>query len=323
MTLAPGMLTMSSTTAAPSLEGQHLQKITPLKIQPIPYQGSKRALAPVILEHAPRNVDTLYEPFAGSAAFTLLAATNKVAKHYVIGDALHDLIELWKMIVSSPEATGNAYKLLWLGQKEDDQGYYNRIRSEYNADRDPIKLLYLITRCVKNAVRFGKKGDFTQSHDKRRLGVHPERMAESISYASHVLKGKVTFFSGDFRDCLQGAHSGDLVYMDPPYQGTTYGRDKRYFQGLQSDDLADVLRSLNQRDVRFLLSYDGMTGGVEYGQSLPQDIKARRIFLNAGRSSQATLIGKDSITVESLYISSNLQPEHKHSIVEKQVELAF
>jgi len=43
---------------------------------PIPYQGSKRNLAPDIMRYFPADVDTLIEPFAGSAAITLTAATH-------------------------------------------------------------------------------------------------------------------------------------------------------------------------------------------------------------------------------------------------------
>ena len=43
---------------------------------PIPYQGSKRRLADQILRYAPTPIQTLYEPFAGSAAITLAAAAS-------------------------------------------------------------------------------------------------------------------------------------------------------------------------------------------------------------------------------------------------------
>ena len=55
-----------------------LIKTSPLRVQPIPYQGSKRSLAPVILEHAPEKVQVLYEPFAGSAAVS--ASADRASK---------------------------------------------------------------------------------------------------------------------------------------------------------------------------------------------------------------------------------------------------
>jgi DNA adenine methylase len=293
-----------------------------LRIQPIPYQGSKRALAPIILEHAPRSVEVLYEPFAGSAALTLMAASRGIANHYVIGDSLHDIINLWDMIINHPKKAADAYEQLWLEQHNAGVDYFNTIRASYNRDRDPIKLLYLIARCVKNAVRFNRRGEFTQSVDKRRLGMIPGKMRNNIHQSSELLRGRVTLFAGDFKDCIRTASANDLVYMDPPYQGTTYGKDKRYFEQLEREILSDALRELNRLSVPFLLSYDGMLGEVEYGESLPEDINARRIFLNAGRSSQATLMGKKAITVESLYISACLSGGHKAPLAAEQTALA-
>ncbi|MCK4459049.1 MAG: DNA adenine methylase, partial [Methanosarcinales archaeon] len=42
---------------------------------PIPYQGSKRNIARTILSFFPHQFDTLVEPFAGSAAISLAAAS--------------------------------------------------------------------------------------------------------------------------------------------------------------------------------------------------------------------------------------------------------
>ncbi len=299
-----------------------MSKVTPLKIQPIPYQGSKRTLSPVILEHAPTKIEVLYEPFAGSAALTLLAASRGLAQHYVIGDALPDLINLWDMIINNPTSTANSYENIWNGQQSSGLDYFNTVRFSYNKDRDPIKLLYLIARCVKNAVRFNKDGNFTQSVDKRRLGMTPAKMRRNIETTSNLLKGRVSLFSGDFKDCIHDANNRDLVYMDPPYQGTTYGKDKRYFEQLEREKLNHVLRELNGRDVPFLLSYDGMLDGIEYGEALPEDINAKRMFLNAGRSSQATLSGRTAITVESLYISFTLSPSHEEMKDTKQIAMA-
>lgn len=270
---------------------------------PIPYQGSKRNLAATICGLFPDSVDTLFEPFVGSGAITIFAARHNLARRFVIGDSLPPLIDLWKQIVEEPAATANKYESVWSGQAEGVSDYFNSVRERFNRDGDPVDLLYLIARCVKNAVRFNKFGKFTQSVDKRRLGMHPSKMRESILGVSHLLKGKTKFFCGDFRDTISAATERDLVYMDPPYQGTTYGRDKRYFAQLEREHLIEALADLNARLVPFLLSYDGMSGNVVYGEVLPAHLEMRRILINAGRSSQATLNGRDDVTVESLYVS--------------------
>ena len=72
---------------------------------PVPYQGSKRQLAPLISPHIPRGVRTFFEPFAGSAAMTLHAARHGLARRFVIGDSLAAIVELWKGIAEHPEDT--------------------------------------------------------------------------------------------------------------------------------------------------------------------------------------------------------------------------
>jgi DNA adenine methylase len=284
---------------------------------PIPYQGSKRVLAPAIGSLFPNDVDTLYEPFSGSAAISLYAAYHNLAKRFVIGDTLPSLIALWREIIANPVSVAAEYEQVWTGQVNGDSNYFNCVRERFNQEGNPVDLLYLITRCVKNAVRFNKFGKFTQSADKRRMGMHPNKMYVAVNGASTLLKGKVEFFCGDFSETISSAGQRDLVYMDPPYQGTTYGRDKRYFTQLEREHLIRALSHLNERNVPFLLSYDGMSGDVVYGEALPDYLEAKRLLLDAGRSSQATLNGKNSMTIESLYVSQNISANIKSNITNK------
>lgn len=96
-----------------------------------------------------------------------------------------------------------------------------KVRSDFNKDNDPVKLLYLMARCVKNAIRFNSSGEFNQSQDKRRLGTKPEKIHQNLLQVSALLKEQTELFSGDFRLLTQNATANDLVYMDPPWQGTS------------------------------------------------------------------------------------------------------
>ncbi|MCZ8086153.1 MAG: DNA adenine methylase [Brevundimonas sp.] len=273
---------------------------------PIPYQGSKRNLAQLIAPCIPANIDRWYEPFAGSAAMTIWAASRGVANRYIISDALIPITELWSAIIEHPAETSARYREVWYGQSTAGIGYFNEVRSRYNDHRDPIDLLYLICRCVKNAVRFNKAGRFTQSHDKRRLGMRPEKMEAAIAETSQLLRGKTEVRAGDWLQTTADAGKNDFVYMDPPYLGTTVGRDKRYAEQLELDRLTAGLADLLTRRIRFALSYDGMTGEKTYGPPLPSELGLTRLLLHAGKSSQATLSGRSEETIESLYLSPGL-----------------
>lgn len=280
---------------------------------PIPYQGSKRTQAPqiatLIRSHGP--VRKLYEPFCGSAAVTIHTASKGLADHFVLGDTCGPLVDIWRSIVATPDMLANQYAELWHGQQSNDPDYYSRVRAQFNdVEAQPHLLLYLIARCVKNAIRFNAKGRFTQSADKRRLGMRPEKMREEIFGVHHLLKERTDCFSGDFEGCLHDATPDDLVYMDPPYQGTSVGRDKRYFDQLSRERLISVLSDLNERRIPWILSYDGSTGSKSYGEPLPNHLRAHHMSIHVGRSSQATLNGRQEETVESLYLSPELKTVH-------------
>ena len=48
--------------------------------QPFQYQGSQRALAPLILQYLPISTTRLVEPFCGSAALSIATAARGRAK---------------------------------------------------------------------------------------------------------------------------------------------------------------------------------------------------------------------------------------------------
>jgi DNA adenine methylase len=278
---------------------------------PIPYQGSKRRLAAAILSHVPANrYVRLIEPFAGSAAVTLAAASQKKFRSYVIGDALEPLARLWQMVIHDPALVAEEYGKLWHREREKPIAAYYEIRSEFNTDRNPAKLLYLLARCVKNAVRFNPAGEFNQSPDKRRKGTHPQTMRAALFAAHGLLAGNSHAVHSDFLPLFLSAREGDLFYLDPPYQGTSEGRDQRYIAGVSRDRMLDALTILNERRIPFILSYDGSCGERNYGEPLPETV-ARRVLLDVGRSSQATLNGRDEVTIESLYMSHAIPASRK------------
>lgn len=273
---------------------------------PLPYQGSKRALAGRILARLPGRVATLHEPFAGSAAVSLAALYAGRAGAVVLNDANQPLMALWSAVLDDPHHLADGYARLWQEQLADPAAYFTRVRAEFNADPAPHRLLYLLARCVKAAVRYNARGEFNQAADRRRLGARPEAMRARLVGAHRLLAGRARLTAGDYRDALAAVGPGDVVYLDPPYQGVSTGRDGRYVGGVAVAEIADVLAELVERDVAFCLSYDGRCGATAYGELLPDTLGLARIELDAGRSASATLHGRSDRTVESLYLSPAL-----------------
>ncbi len=274
---------------------------------PIPYQGSKRNLANRILRFFPDDVNRLVEPFAGSAAISIASAYYFKADKFWINDINEPLIKLWEKIINSPEYLVKKYHDIWLGQIDREEEYYYEIRNLFNKTHKPEYLLFLLAKCVKAAVRYNSSGEFNQSPDKRRKGRRPENMRTDILRVSQLLKGKSKLTSLNYEDLIDDLTEGDLVYLDPPYQGTGKNGGFRYFEDVKFDDFMIFLFQLNKKEIPFILSYDGRTGNKVFGRPLPKELNLTKIEIDAGRSSTATLHSRKQNTFEALYISEYLK----------------
>jgi DNA adenine methylase len=273
---------------------------------PIPYQGSKRNIARFILSFLPHQAGTLVEPFAGSAAVSLAAAGYGRASRFHLNDINEPLMALWREIIYSPTAIADGYEKLWCEQQGKEREFYDFVRGEFNGTKRPDYLLYLLARCVKASVRYNAEGAFNQSPDNRRKGRDPKNMRDDIFAASHLLRGRTTITSVDYRAALEQVSIDDVLYMDPPYQGVSNNKDPRYYNGMDFDGFVCSLQDLLNHGIPFILSYDGRTGQKTYGQPLPPTLELHHIEVRVGRSAQSTLLGGDDITYESVYLSNEL-----------------
>jgi len=277
----------------------------------IQYQGSKRKLAPAIIESMPQHVDRLIEPFCGVCAVSIAAAINGKASSYWLNDINRPLVLIMQEAVDNPDNLSAEYEVIWQSQFEgngDHIAHFFHERELFNQGKEyqtPARLLYLLARCVKGAVRYGLNGQMNQSADKRRHGTKPATIRKNALLISSLLKGKCSFTALDYKEVLSQCGSDDFIYMDPPYQGTSFTRDSRYYQGVNRNELLACLSRLNRSRVPWLLSYDGKTGTKTYGEDIPPEVGIKKL-LYSGKSSQASLLGRSEDTYEALYSSPNL-----------------
>ena len=282
--------------------------VTPHIVQ---YQGSKRNLAPQILQYIPKKFNRLIEPFAGMAAITIAVAKQRRADHYLLNDLNEPLVNVLKECIKHPQRLIDDYTRVWSEQLTYQGGsveHFYKVRDDFNkGNQSAANMLYLLARCVKGSVRYSSSGQFNQSPDKRRMGTNPKNLARNVFLISSYLKDKTEFSSVDYREVTRNARRGDVVYMDPPYQGVCSSRDCRYFSGIDFNDFVECVDDLNRRGIDFIISYDGTCGDKQYGIDLPEELGLRKIMLNAGLSSQSLLLGKKETTVEALYLSHHLR----------------
>jgi DNA adenine methylase len=288
---------------------------------PIPYQGSKRNLSGQILRFFPTNFDRLIEPFAGSAAISIASAYYFKASKFIINDINEPLIKLWEEIIDNPESMIKSYHDIWQGQLMNHEEYYYKIRDGFNKTQNPEYLLFLLAKCVKAAVRYNANGQFNQSLDKRRLGRSPQKMRDDILAVSNLLNGKIEYFSESYQNVFDLATKNDLLYIDPPYQGTGMNGGFNYAGNIEFDSFMVSLFELNHKKIPYILSFDGRTGDKTFGNPLSKDLNLLKVEINAGRSSQATLLKRNEITFEAIYLSPSLVKKiDLQAIIGKQPE---
>lgn len=272
---------------------------------PFPYQGSKRYLANAIVPLIPNDTRRFIEPFCGSAAVSIAAKYTKKVDEVILADINGPLIDLWKTIIDDPERLVKQYEKMWNEQLDSPKEYFNSIRSDFNNDSDPAKLLYLLNRIVKGAVRYGKDGRFNQSADNRRLGAKPS-IVKSRILGVHSIMSNTKPIVSDYAPIVLDAAPEDVIYMDPPYQGTSMQSDHRYAASLQRDDFELILHEMNKRNLSFIISYDVIDNKTSYGNPLSDSLNLTHLHVAAGTSTQATLLGIKKTTIESIYLSSAL-----------------
>lgn len=224
----------------------------------IKWVGGKRQLLPQLIDSLPPKYNTYFEPFIGGGALLLRLAPS----HAVINDFNDELTNTYIQIRDNLE---QVVTLLKQHQSNDSKDYYLDIRS---ADRDErfikmsgaqraARFIYLNKAGYNGLWRVNSKGQNNVpygSHKKLNL------ISKSLNADSQYLKNNdVTIKTGDYRDAVKQAKSGDLVYFDPPYiplnptsSFTTYTRDG--FGMIQQKQLRDLALELSKKNVQVMLS---------------------------------------------------------------------
>jgi DNA adenine methylase len=274
----------------------------------VKWTGSKRGQARAIVAEFPDHGRYL-EPFLGGGAVLYQLAPRPGA---VAGDLYAPLVTLWQRVQSEPQQVIDGYERRWTAlQHELDEleraalprgsgrpRVFYDVRARFNRTRDPLDLVFLMRTCVNGIVRFNAAGRFNNSFHLTRRGMQPTRFAEGVRAWHRVLRD-VELVCGDYVETLARARAGDLAYLDPPYAGSR----NRYCADLDLARLFDALEDLNQRGVRWALSFDGRRGARDLRIEVPPELYTRRLLLRSGHSAvKRVLDGPLEVVEESLYL---------------------
>lgn len=254
--------------------------VTPFKAQLLKWIGNKQRFAHEIASYFPSDFGTYYEPFLGSGAVLATLSPERA----VGSDVFTPLIEIWQTLHNSPEELKRWYADRWhafkAGKKVDE---FERIKAGYNARPNGADLLFLCRSCYGGVVRFRKRDGYCSTP----CGVHdpisPESFGKRVDDWHRRTKG-TRFVRADYREIMDSAKAGDMIYCDPPYthsQAILYGA-----QSFRLKKLFATIAECKSRGVAVALSIDGMKRTEKHVCNLPipDGLFEREVFVNCGRS---------------------------------------
>ncbi len=216
------------------------------------WAGSKQNIIERIKAVLPAG-RTLIEPFAGSCAISLNTDYNS----YLLSDTNKDLINLYKNL----QAEGDSfiqYCRTFFTEENKTRKRFNELRNAFNTTSDlrlkGAQFLYLNRYCYNGLCRYNSKGIFNSPFGR----LKPYFPEEEMRYFYTRLKNAV-FECSDFRDVMNRATEGCVVYADPPYDPLTATSNFTTYSsgGFNKKDQADLVRlarQLTERGVPVLIS---------------------------------------------------------------------
>ncbi|WP_338889925.1 DNA adenine methylase [Rhodococcus sovatensis] len=258
------------------------EPIAPFKTQLLKWIGNKQRFAHEIASYFPQDVGTYFEPFVGSGA---VLGTYAPVRGFA-SDALGPLAEIWTTLSEDPELLKEWYaerRNLVDPEFTNKSEVYEKVKASYNFTPNGADLLYICRSCYGGVVRFRKADHYLSTP----CGVHKPVSSESFSKRvdtwSERVKG-TKFAHLDYREAMQSAVAGDLVYCDPPYtdtQAILYGA-----QQFLLEDLFTEIDRCKSRGVRVALSIDGTkkSGLKSVVNAAPDGLFVSEVMVNCGRS---------------------------------------
>ena len=260
----------------------------------IKWSGSKRSQSTKIVSLFPK-FERYYEPFLGGGSVMIRSGATDA----ICGDICKPLIDLWNHIKNNPSDVVEAYTTRWTMLQTHGYQTYYEIREKFNSRQNPYDLLFLSRTCVNGLIRFNQRGKFNNSLHHTRSGIKPETISKLINQWSKLIQ-KFKFVSGHYSDTTHDITARDFVYLDPPYFNTV----GRYYGRIAYDEFFDYLESLNSKNIKFALSFDGMRGSKEYFVDLPRNLFKRYLLIDSGNSSfKKVMDQKVELVKESIYLN--------------------
>ena len=200
------------------------------------WAGNKTAIMSELKKYLPAG-PRLVEPFAGSCA--VMMATDY--PHYLVADINPDLINFYQQIKENSENFITIAKGFF-ERTNSERAYYD-VRSSFNFPGETtnfwraVFFLYLNRHGYRGLCRYNLSGHFNVPYGNYKKPYFPE--SEIRAFAEKAQRA--IFICASYDETLALLVPGDVIYCDPPYDGTFSGYHTAGFTEDDQYHLASIL----------------------------------------------------------------------------------
>ena len=141
----------------------------------------------------------------------------------------------------------------------------NRLKKDYNKDKDILKLYVLLIYGFNHMIRFNRAGEFNLPVGNVDFNANVYKALKD--YVNLSSRNNYIFFNKDFREFLNNVciDKNTFVYFDPPYliSNSEYNKNWREDEEIE---LCRVLDELNEKNVYFgitnLINHKGVQNTI-------------------------------------------------------------
>ena len=247
-------------------------------VNPISYPGNKNKLLKELIPLFPNEINTFVDVFCGSGvvgvnsnATDVLCNDNNpytiaVLQYFYentfeqIINRIESIIEQYQLTYSRIKPKGFYIEYKHEGLSLYNKEGYNRLKEDYNRDKDISKLVVLLIYGFNHYLRFNGAGLFN-------VPVGKVDLSQSIynnlqSFVTEIKQKQLHFSTLDFRSPQLYTNPQAFYYFDPPYLITTAPYNMQWSVA-EETALLHILDQLNADGKHFALSNVFLSNGKE------------------------------------------------------------
>lgn len=283
--------------------------------QLLKWVGNKHRFAQEIVSYMPAEFNNYYEPFLGSGSVlaTLCNGNTNMFRRFnnaTGADVLPFLIEIFNYVKNDPYTLINHYGECTEGYTQENKAEkYLEIRERFNRDFNSLDFAVLTRTCYSGIVRFRKTDGYMSTPVGPHQPISKESFQERVLTWNRLFnENNVSFLNADFKETMDLAQEGDVVYCDPPYthsQSILYGS-----QSFEIEELWEKIQECKNRGVKVMLSINGKkkSGKEDIGVKPPEGLFKRATYVNVGvsminRLQKVGELMEDEIVHDALFLT--------------------